>query len=226
VRVVTWNVFHGRARPPAGRSLEREFAAALAGWDWDVALLQEVPPWWPARLAAEHDVVLTSRNALLPVRRWLAERRPDLMRSNGGGANAILVRGQRIVARGRRRLRLWPERRFVHAGRLEPSGVWVANLHATAHSERRARADLLLAAATVLRWSGDAAPVVLGGDLNQPRPHAEGFEHAGGHHVDHILVRGLRTAAPPLVLQRGELSDHAPLLVELEGSEGASRHPA
>ena len=27
----------------------REFTAALDGWDWDVALLQEVPPWWPAR---------------------------------------------------------------------------------------------------------------------------------------------------------------------------------
>ena len=226
MRVLTWNLFHGRAEPPAGRSLEREFAAALAGWDWDVALLQEVPPWWPARLAAEHDVVLTSRNALLPVRRWLAERWPDLMRSSGGGANAILVRGQRIAARGHRRLRLRPERRFVQAVRLEPSGWWVANLHATAHSDPRARADLRLAASTVLRWSGGAAPVVLGGDLNQPRPCADGFEHAGGHHVDHLLVRGARATAPPLILQRGELSDHAPVLLELEGSDGASRHPA
>src|SRR5947207_10519974 len=141
MRVLTWNLFHGRARPPAGRSLEREFAAALAGWEWDVALLQEVPPWWPARLAAEHDVALTSRNALLPLRRALAERRPDLMRSGGGSANAILVRApERITARARRRLRLWPERRVVHAVRLEPSGVWVANLHAQVHSELRARA--------------------------------------------------------------------------------------
>jgi endonuclease/exonuclease/phosphatase family metal-dependent hydrolase len=226
VRVLTWNVFHGRAEPPARRSLEREFAAALAGWDWDVALLQEVPPWWPARLAAEHDVALTSRNALLPVRRWLAERWPDLMRSSGGSANAILVRGQRIAARGHRRLRLWPERRVVQAVRLEPSGWWVANLHATAHSDPRARADLLLAASTVLRWSGDAAPVVLGGDLNQPRPQVDGFEHAGGHHVDHVLARGLQAAGRPQVMQRGELSDHAPVVVELEGSEAGKRHAA
>ena len=48
VRVLTWNLFHGRAVPPAGRELFDEFATALAGWEWDVALLQEVPPWWPA----------------------------------------------------------------------------------------------------------------------------------------------------------------------------------
>ena len=48
--VLTWNLFHGRAVPPAGRDLLGDFAAALAGWDWDVALLQEVPPWWPPEL--------------------------------------------------------------------------------------------------------------------------------------------------------------------------------
>ena len=50
MRVLTWNLFHGRAVPPAGRDLAREFAAALAAWEWDVALLQEVPPWWPPAL--------------------------------------------------------------------------------------------------------------------------------------------------------------------------------
>jgi endonuclease/exonuclease/phosphatase family metal-dependent hydrolase len=219
VQVLTWNLFHGRAVPPAGRSLEREFADALAAWPWDVALLQEVPPWWPARLAAEHDVALTSRNALLPLRRWAAERWPDLMRSGGGSANAILVRdgsGERIAARARRRLRLWPERRVVHAVRLEPSGVWVANLHAQVHSQARAEADLALAARTVLRWAGPSAPIVLGGDLNQRRPQAEGFTVAGGHGVDYVLVRGLAAGAPARVLDSGELSDHRPVLVALD----------
>ena len=41
--------------PGAGRDLRAEFAAALAGWDWDVALLQEVPPWWPPALARACD---------------------------------------------------------------------------------------------------------------------------------------------------------------------------
>src|SRR6185369_6435905 len=53
VRVLTWNLFHGRSVPPSGRSLTSAFAAALAGWEWDVALLQEVPPWFPPLLGAE-----------------------------------------------------------------------------------------------------------------------------------------------------------------------------
>src|SRR3954467_3526585 len=219
MRVLTWNLFHGRAVPPAGRSLQHEFATALARWDWDVALLQEVPPWWPPALAAEHDVALPSRNALLPLRRILAERRPDLMRSGGGSANAILARGgERISARARRRLRVWPERRVVHAVRLEPSGVWVANLHAQVHSPARARADTALAARTALRWAS-GAPLVLGGDFNQRHPEAEGLIHAGGSYVDHVLARGLVAEGPARALEHGSLSDHAPVLVRLR------RHP-
>jgi endonuclease/exonuclease/phosphatase family metal-dependent hydrolase len=218
MKVLTWNLFHGRAVPPAGRSLEREFAAALAGWEWDVALLQEVPPWWPQRLAAEYDVALTSRNWLLPVRRALAQRWPDLMRSGGGSSNAILVRGASIDARARRRLRLWPERRVVHAVRLRESGLWIANLHAQVHSPARAGADIALAGRTVLRWAGPDARVVLGGDFNVRRPVAEGFAHAGGHGVDHVLARGLRPRGRAQALAHGSLSDHAPVLVELEPS--------
>jgi endonuclease/exonuclease/phosphatase family metal-dependent hydrolase len=222
--VLTWNLFHGRAVPPAGRSLQREFAAALAGWEWDVALLQECPPWWPEALAvaaaAEYDVALTSRNCLLPARRWAAERWPDLMRSGGGSSNAILVRGgERIAARARRRLRLWPERRVVHAVRLEPSGVWVANLHAQVHSQARAEADLALAARSALGWAGPEAPVVLGGDLNQRHPSAEGFAVAGGHGVDHVLVRGLEAEGRVQTPERGPLSDHAPVSIAVR------RHP-
>ena len=51
VRILTWNLFHGRAVPDVPRPLGGAFARMLAGWDWDVALLQEVPPWWPPRLA-------------------------------------------------------------------------------------------------------------------------------------------------------------------------------
>ncbi len=89
MRVLTWNLFHGRSVPPSGRDLLPEFTAALAGWGWDVALLQEVPPWWPAGLGAacgaSARMALTSRNEGLPVRRWIAERSPDLIKSTGGG---------------------------------------------------------------------------------------------------------------------------------------------
>src|SRR5437764_5905803 len=97
LRVLTWNLMHGRAVPSAGRELLDEYAQALSGWSWDVALLQEVPSWWPGMLAQRSGAagrsVLTSRNSLRAGRRFVARRWPDLIRSNGGGCNAILVRG-------------------------------------------------------------------------------------------------------------------------------------
>src|SRR3954470_24340473 len=66
LRVLTWNLFHGRSKPETPRSLLPEFAAMLGGWEWDVALLQEVLPWWPAELArasgASMRMALTSRH--------------------------------------------------------------------------------------------------------------------------------------------------------------------
>ncbi|HSC03876.1 MAG TPA: endonuclease/exonuclease/phosphatase family protein [Solirubrobacteraceae bacterium] len=212
LRVLTWNLLHGRSVPPAGRDLFDEFCAALAGWEWDVALLQEVPPWWPAalgeRLGADERLVLTSRNALLDARRAIAVRRPDLIKSNGGGANAILVRGDVVVQHRWRRLCLWPERRWVHAIRPGHAGAWFANLHAGGPMR-----DVVRAAASVTRWAGDA-PIVFGGDFNIRDLRLDGFEHAGGFSVDHVFVRGLQPVACD-VLERGRLSDHAPVLVEL-----------
>ena len=225
LRVLTWNLFHGRAVPPAGRDLQAAFAAQLAGWDWDVALLQEVPPWWPPALAraagAQQRTALTSRNLGLWLRRPLAQRWPDVMKSSGGGANAILVRGATIAEHRRERLRWWPERRVVHAVRLE-TGMWVANLHAQVHSDARACADIALAARAVGAWAG-AAPMVLGGDLNVRAPRVPGLIHAGGHGVDHVLARGFSPVASH-TLEHDALSDHAPVLVELrEGSATRQR---
>ena len=210
--MVTWNLFHGRAVPGAGRSLQHEFAGALASWAWDVALLQEVPPWYPGPLAEAAGAVqrraLTSRNALLPLRRWAAERWPDVVKSQGGGANTILARSEEIVEDRAVALRRWPERRVAHGVRLA-SGVWVVNLHATAHSPRRAQADLDRA---IDAWGG-ANPLVLGGDLNLRDP--RGLERVATRDVDHVLVRGLVRAGAPEVLDRGTLSDHPPLAVSL-----------
>jgi endonuclease/exonuclease/phosphatase family metal-dependent hydrolase len=212
VVALTWNLFHGRAVPGAGRSLQHEFAAELASWAWDVALLQEVPPWWPKPLAAAAGAAqrraLTSRNSLLSLRRWAAERWPDVVKSQGGGANAILVRSDEIVEDRTVTLRRFSERRVAHGVRLA-SGVWVVNLHATAHSPRRAQADLDRA---IDAWGG-ASPLVLGGDLNLRQP--RGLERVASRDVDHVLVRGLVRAGAPEVLHRGPLSDHPPLAVSL-----------
>jgi endonuclease/exonuclease/phosphatase family metal-dependent hydrolase len=215
--VVTWNLYHGRGVPPAGRDLLPDFAAILAGWDWNVALLQEVPPWWPRELArvagAEHRLVLTSRNQLSPLRRALATRWPDLMKSNGGGANAILVRGARITEHRHLLLRRLPERRWLHAVRLD-SGIWVGNLHATAHHSSRAAAEDARAAATILEWA-DGGSAVLGGDFNLRELELEGLRHVARHDVDHVFVVGLEAVGDARVLDAGPLSDHQPVAVGL-----------
>lgn len=220
MRVLTWNLFHGRAVPDVPRALFDEFSEALAGWGWDVALLQEVPPWWPDRLAratgAQTRLALTSRNWLLPLRRLVADHRPDLIKSNGGGCNAILVRptAGMISAHRSARLRLCPERRVVHAVRL--GELWVANVHAQVRPHEQTRADLRRAGAVLLEWAGPKAPVLLGGDMNVVDPIVEGFVDLGGHRVDRFLARGLVAKAPPRTLERGSLSDHAPVVIELE----------
>lgn len=214
---LTWNLFHGRSVPDAPHDLLSEFVSALGGWAWDVALLQECPPWWPASLAracgaAEHHV-LTSRNALLGLRRTVAARRPDLTRSNGGGCNAILVRGASVVDHRVARLCRWPERRWVHAVRLS-TGAWVGNLHASGPDVYAWR-DLGRAAAAVRRWAG-SAPALLGGDFNLAAPTAAaGFALAGGHGVDHFLMARWPVTGGVEVLDAGRLSDHEPVALGL-----------
>lgn len=221
LRVLTWNLFHGRALPPRDEDLLDAFATRLAGWRWDVALLQEVPPWWPGSLAracdAEARSALTSRNALLPLRRVVAQRHPERLKANGGGCNAILVRGfGGIEAHARRRLCVWPERRVVHAVSVRVGGdnVWFANLHASTGRGARTLGDVGLARATALRWADDA-PLVLGGDFNVEQPPMPGFAHAGHSRIDHVYARGLAPVGDCVTLDRCMLSDHTPLLTTL-----------
>jgi endonuclease/exonuclease/phosphatase family metal-dependent hydrolase len=221
MRVLSWNLFHGRSVPETKHSLLAEFTDKIAGWDWDVALLQEVPPWWPPHLAhaanAAQRTVLTSRNALLPLSRHVAEWRPDLVKSWGGGSNAILMRGTGIAEHRTRRLRVHPERRYAHAVRTT-DGVWVANVHASANPKPLAYADMAMTGAVVAGWAG-RAPTVLGGDCNVANPAVPGFADVGGHRIDRFFVRrGLEAVAPPRTLPQDGLSDHRPLLIELRTS--------
>jgi len=219
--VLTWNLKHGRAVPAAGRDLLDDFAAALARWDWDVALLQEVPSWWPprlgARLGAEWRMVLTSRNFGLPVRRALAVRWPDAIKSNGGGCNAVLARaGLSITSQRVLRLTWFPERRWLIGAALSGSSsgpLWVGNVHLTGGRGGAAAArEAAAAAAAITRWA-QRGPVVLGGDFNLRSVSLPGFEVAASFDVDHVLVRGLDVVGEPVVLDRGRLSDHAPVAV-------------
>lgn len=185
----------------------------LAGWEWDAALLQEVPPWWPPALAdaagADQRMVLTSRNWLATARRAIAARWPDVIKSNGGGCNAILIRGLSVDEHRVLRLSWLPERRWVHAVRLS-DGVWLGNVHTGSYAAQGRRA-----AAVVLGWAV-GAPVLLGGDFNVAPLTLAGLSLAGAHGVDQVFAGGgLAGAGPAEVLERGSLSDHAPVLVSV-----------
>ncbi|WP_320672202.1 endonuclease/exonuclease/phosphatase family protein [Patulibacter defluvii] len=238
MRVLSWNLFHGRATPAAGRPLLHEFAVALRDWSWDVALLQEVPPWWPPLLAratgAEQRSARTSRNQCLPLRRAVARRRPDWLKSNGGGANAILVRGGLLVTGEHAAvLRRRPERRVVHAVRIGVpgggpfEGAWLGNVHTQLgawddHGGMDAPAADLDRSLDALRgWAGPGDGVLLlGGDLNLPAAAVQerlpaGWQRVCSHGPDHLLARGARPERRGGTLERGALSDHAPIAVDL-----------
>jgi endonuclease/exonuclease/phosphatase family metal-dependent hydrolase len=238
LRVLCWNLFHGRDAPPnkllltrrskflkvtehdashlqVNRLLLNEYADLIASVPWSLCLLQEVPPWWAEPLARRSGAVahrvLTSRNQLAPLRRWLASLNADLVGSAQGGANVTLVRPPWRVSE-RRSLLLNPsprrglrERRrmgFLTAS-FEGNRVCVGNLHATAGARPRAELDLLRAAEAASRWSA-GRPLLVGGDYNLRPATSRLFAElerrfglaapTGGPKskaIDHILTRGL-----------------------------------
>jgi endonuclease/exonuclease/phosphatase family metal-dependent hydrolase len=271
---VSWNLFHGRDFPPdpglftwrsrllrieqrnethvqVNRDLASEFAAMLAGAEWDVALLQECPPRFAAPLAracgAEAHRVLTSRNSLGALRAVAARLNPDLIASGEGGSNLTLVRARGPLGR----IVEWREL-AIHEGRPErrtmaftrtASGICIANLHATNDLPALAAADVLKAAQAATEWAGEA-PLLFGGDLNlRPAENPGTFEElrerfgldgtTGPRAIDHLLCRGLDVIAAPAPWppERRErpcdgralrLSDHAPIQARF----AAAPHPS
>lgn len=259
---IAWNLFHGRDFPPdprlrtwrsrllrieernethvqVNRDLAAEFAEMLAGWRWDVALLQECPPRFAVPLAracaAEGHRVLTSRNSLGALRGLLARQNPDLMASGEGGSNLTLVRPARLGGIAERReLTIHegePERRAMAFTRTG-AGLCVANLHATNDRPELASADVLRAASLATEWAA-GAPLLFGGDLNlRPAENPELFARldeefgltgtTAPNAIDHLLSRDLEIVEPPVAwpAERREpavegralrLSDHAPV---------------
>jgi endonuclease/exonuclease/phosphatase family metal-dependent hydrolase len=264
MRALSWNLYHGRDFPPdptlhtwrsrllrrsefgtthaqVNRSLVDEFAGWLGQREWDVALLQEAPPRWlrplGRRARASGALALTSRNCLPAARAALADLNPDLIASNEGGSNQLLVRRPGRIA-GVRRLTLTrlPERRRMLLARVEtPAGrVCIANIHASAGRPQAAAREVELAAARAVDWAG-GDPLLFGGDFNlrprrQPEPFARLLERyslccpTALDAIDHLLARQLSVIEPPRHLAPEErdlpgpsglrlrLSDHAPVI--------------
>ena len=264
VRVLSWNLFHGRDHPPdaalhtwrskllgrternathaqVNRPLLDGFTGLLAGWDWNVALLQEAPPRWLAPLCrscgASGASALTSRNSLALLRAALADLNPDLIASNEGGSNMVLVRAPgRILEVERVTLARRPERRRMLLARIEPAPgrrVAAACVHLSVPSTGQGRAEVLAGAERALAFAGDD-PLILGGDLNlRPAQEPEAFAvlrerlslapPTAPRAIDHILARGLDLAEEPRALPAHarevaepcglhvRLSDHAPV---------------
>ena len=264
MRALSWNLFHGRDHPPdarlntlrsrlllctergathaqVNRPLLDEFAGLLGGWDWQVALLQEAPPRWLVPLArhcrASGASALTSRNSLAFLRAALAKLNPDLIASNEGGSNMLLVRAPgRILEVERITLATRPERRRMLLARLELAGgrrVAVACVHLSVPGTKQGHGEAVRGAEIATEFAG-AGPLIFGGDLNlrparEPRVFAELRDRlelappTDPQAIDHLLARGLDVVEPPRLLPpaarevpeadglRLRLSDHAPV---------------
>jgi endonuclease/exonuclease/phosphatase family metal-dependent hydrolase len=265
IRALSWNLAHGRDFPPdpalrtwrsrilrttergathaqVNHPLRDEFSAWLAAQEWELALLQEAPPRWQSELAvrcrASSAIALTSRNSLGRLRGLIADLNPDLIASNEGGSNQLLVRAPaRILEVRRLTLTARPERRrllWALVGNPDGRRLAVANLHATSLDARAAARDVELAAERSVDWAA-GQPLVFGGDLNvRPEDDPGLYERlrdrfalappTGPGALDHLLRRGLEPVEPPTQLApedrdvsgpdglRIRLSDHAPVV--------------
>ncbi len=219
----------GATHAQVNRPLLPEFSRVLAGLEWDVAMLQEAPPRWLAPLAracsAAGELALTSRNSLAPLRAAAAWLSPDLIASNEGGSNQVLLRPpwraaetRSVVLTGR------PERRVLLLVRAAAPGgaeLCAGCLHASRGPEAAAR-DVRRAADAAIEWAGDR-PLLLGGDFNV-RPEEDralydglGLGPALPGSIDQLLARGAEALDEPAVLPPGarEVHDRSELLLRL-----------
>jgi endonuclease/exonuclease/phosphatase family metal-dependent hydrolase len=196
MRVLSWNLYHGRDFPPdpalftlrsrllriterdethiqVNRLLRDEFTGWVADHAWDVAMLQETPPLWfhaLGRGARSNGVrALTSRNVVPPLQRLAANLNPDLIASWEGGSNQLFVRAPgRILEHRKLTLARRPERRRMVWARIRLAGG-----ETVCFANLHASAGLpekatgeVLAAAASALEWSAGDPLVFGGDLN------------------------------------------------------------
>jgi endonuclease/exonuclease/phosphatase family metal-dependent hydrolase len=196
MRVLSWNLYHGRDRPPdpalftlrsrllrvternathvqVNRKLLDEFIRVLGDLEWELALLQEAPPRWFAalreRTGSAGARVLTSRNVCRPVQGLVADLNPDLIASWEGGSNQILVRlSARVLEQRALTLARRPERRRMLWTRLEGTELGqVCVANLHATAWHADQASAeVVTAAEAAVRWSGKDPLVLGGDFN------------------------------------------------------------
>jgi endonuclease/exonuclease/phosphatase family metal-dependent hydrolase len=202
MRVLSWNLYHGRDFPPGkalftlrsrllriterdethvqvNRLLRDEFTGWIADHDWDVALLQEAPPLWFRALgerARSNGVrTFTSRNLVPPLQRFAANINPDLIASWEGGSNQLFVRVPgRILEHRELTLTRRPEQRRMVWARVRLSGGEIVCVANLHASAGRPEhaTGEVLGAAASAVEWSGVDPLVFGGDMNL-RPAAE-----------------------------------------------------
>jgi endonuclease/exonuclease/phosphatase family metal-dependent hydrolase len=196
MRVLSWNLYHGRDFPPdktlftlrsrllrvternethvqVNRPLRNEFAGWIADREWDVAMLQETPPLWFRQLGRRTRSngvrVLTSRNVAPPLQRLAADLNPDLIASWEGGSNQLFVRAPgRILEHRTLTLTRRPERRRMVWARVRLAGGETVCV-ANLHASAglpEQATGELLGAAASAVEWSAGAPLVFGGDTN------------------------------------------------------------
>jgi endonuclease/exonuclease/phosphatase family metal-dependent hydrolase len=196
MRVLSWNLYHGRDHPPdpalftlrsrllriterdethlqVNRLLREEFTAWIADNEWDVALLQETPPLWFGRLGQRAKAngvrVFTSRNVVPPLQRLAADLNPDLIASWEGGSNQLFVRDPgRVLEHRELTLTVRPERRRMVWARVRlASGEVVSVANLHASAGLPEKASgEVIAAAASAVEWSGEDQLVFGGDLN------------------------------------------------------------
>ena len=217
MRVVTWNVRHGR--PRHGFASNRKLEATVERFGADVVAVQEVDrrvirSWFADQPALIARAVQAHASDYAPARRLAFT----------GDDGVALNLGVRATFRTLRLPHRWGQPRVALVA--EATELTVVTTHLQNHAdEARYQLDWLLGELESL-----PRPCVLLGDLNL-RPEdvdaplqRAGFELAGGgptepahdprQRIDHVAVAGL-AIGPVTIDDERPVSDHRPLIVEL-----------
>jgi endonuclease/exonuclease/phosphatase family metal-dependent hydrolase len=187
----TWNIAHGRDRPPGPgyghqrRKLLHEMADVMVQDRPDVVLLQEVPVWAGSLLRERTGMGVTLAHTYgahvpfvhlplpLAAGEWLGRALPDVARTQFEGQAQALLYGSALVLVSARRVELNRRRvlrgepRIAQLARLRhrASGreLVIGNVHTDGGDEAGPQIER---AGWVMEQFARGAPMVMGGDLN------------------------------------------------------------